>query len=972
MHNKKILAKGLIFATALSGVPIDSLANSLQEYKTTIDNRELVSSNKEKSKRIFSRKVKDVNLVKVNKNIVKNSILEITVAYGDYVPDLSGNPGGYETIKVTTEGDKKLVKQDYDNLRLSGIPKIDLSDAKSDSIPSGAFTSAVHLTEFKFPQGVDSIGGTSSNNGAFSGCSGLAGNLVIPDTVTTIGKYAFNGCSGFTGSLVIPNGVTTIGERAFYNCSGFTGNLTIPNSVTSINDYAFYGCKGFTGDLIIPNGITSIRDSTFRNCSGFNGSLTIPDSIKTIAQYAFLDCTKLTGSLIIPDSVTSIGRSAFSGCKGFTGSLTIGNSVRSIGISAFQWCKFTGNLTIPNSVTSIGDNAFDRCSGFTGDLVIPDSVTSLGSSAFMGCTGFTGILTISNNIISIGNSTFSGCSGLTGNLTISNKVTSIGNSAFSGCDNIEKIIVGVNKSDEDLNYREDVIKNLPASKTHIEISYNLDISNTWLNSSTYIKVQPTISTYAGTFENNEGIGITLEIIEASPIKTMTILKDGENYNLEKSEGSNYIFNENGNYQVYLETEIGTISNIEFKNISPINAPSINIIDNNLNIVNNGILSSYIENFDNINNLKFNFSNSNWTIEDGILKSETVGHSNNTENEFIVNAKAGEKVQIRVKTSSENNYDWGYIYLNGVEAYKKSGTATVFEIIELDLQEGENIIKFKYSKDSSGSGGDDAMFIDYIKLLKKEVTTIDCDTLEYRINSGDWQIYTNSFGLNYPVGTKVLVEVRASHDGYVSEIFSQEVTVEFSTRVIEEAIEKAEQSKDGVDISDARDLVNQMPECSKKDLFQDRLNAIFPNIDLEKQHVTASSDIYIKFKSTLSLALDTNVVTFEDYSGLSDLEMLGAVNLTVSSSLPYQLNAYMPTEITNADGSKKIPFDILNIKEGSEADYQTFRNITDKVVLKDGCVEGGNNVHSIDLKLASNQIHKADVYKTVIKFEAEQK
>lgn len=64
--------------------------------------------------------------------------------------------------------------------------------------------------------------------------------------------------------------------------------------------------------------------------------------------------------------------------------------------------------------------------------------------------------------------------------------------------------------------------------------------------------------------------------------------------------------------------------------------------------------------------------------------------------------------------------------------------------------------------------------------------------------------------------------------------------------------------------------------------------------------------------------------------------------------------------------------MLKIKENSNTSYQNFVNTADKIVLKDSCNAGNNLIHNIDLKLASNQAHKADVYKTVIKFEAEQK
>ena len=78
----------------------------------------------------------------------------------------------------------------------------------------------------------------------FYRCSGLSGDLIIPNGVASIGEKAFYECSGLNGILVLPDGLLSIGEKAFYNNPGFIGDLIIPHSVTSIGVYAFGYCGG--------------------------------------------------------------------------------------------------------------------------------------------------------------------------------------------------------------------------------------------------------------------------------------------------------------------------------------------------------------------------------------------------------------------------------------------------------------------------------------------------------------------------------------------------------------------------------------------------------------------------------------------------------------------------------------------------------------------------------------------------------
>ncbi len=71
------------------------------------------------------------------------------------------------------------------------------------------------------------------------------GTLKIPETiegffVTEIADKAFMNCA-YLKEVVIPDTVESIGVKAFYGCKSLT-DIQIPGSVTSIGSYAFYDC----------------------------------------------------------------------------------------------------------------------------------------------------------------------------------------------------------------------------------------------------------------------------------------------------------------------------------------------------------------------------------------------------------------------------------------------------------------------------------------------------------------------------------------------------------------------------------------------------------------------------------------------------------------------------------------------------------------------------------------------------------
>lgn len=306
------------------------------------------------------------------------------------------------------------------------------------------------LTIVVFPEGTVSIPANYFSD--LSNRSEIE-KIVLPASVTTIGKYAFHGCTGLK-SVNIPASVTTIDASAFEGCDGLEAvhitDLAAWCEISFANIYAnplvggenLYLNGELVTDLVIPSGVAEIGAYAFATCENIT-SVRIPVGVTTIGESAFEGCTGLTETLTIPDSLRRIGTHAFWGCSALEG-VAFGEGVREIGTAAFYDCTNLGAVYISDIAAWCGISfesdysnplAYAKILYVDGerltDLVIPDTVTQIGAYAFDSCESLISAV-IPDSVRSIGKNAFGSCYGLT-SVTIGAGVSSIADGAFGAC-----------------------------------------------------------------------------------------------------------------------------------------------------------------------------------------------------------------------------------------------------------------------------------------------------------------------------------------------------------------------------------------------------------------------------------------------------------------------------------------------------------------------------------------------------------
>lgn len=130
--------------------------------------------------------------------------------------------------------------------------------------------------------------------------------VIVPETVKTIGGNAFYKCSALT-SLQLPSGVEEIGDYAFYECSAWAIDVTLPGLKT-LGKGAFQK-SGIKSLNLTGAPLATIPEFAFGQCSSL-ASITLNEGLTEIGEMGFFNCSKIK-ELELPASLTTMGSSAF-------------------------------------------------------------------------------------------------------------------------------------------------------------------------------------------------------------------------------------------------------------------------------------------------------------------------------------------------------------------------------------------------------------------------------------------------------------------------------------------------------------------------------------------------------------------------------------------------------------------------------------------------------------------------------------
>lgn len=278
-------------------------------------------------------------------------------------------------------------------------------------------------------------------------------SVLIPDTVTEIGRQAFRNCANLA-AVNEGNNIAAIAPNAFFG-TAWDSNLTGGEVYLGKTLYKYAGGMYTDTEITVKDGTLGIAGNAFNGMDKLV-KITLPEGLTNIGEYAFGGAQTGTGitEIVLPDSVTEIGANAFRNAKNLA-KADIGANIAYIGDNAFGGTAITeltyaanaafgaqgpfrgltaaASVTFDDSVTTFPAKLFEDWTGLSS--VSLGGVTQLPANAFDGFENLSSVTL--EAITTIGDYAFRGTA-LT-EVTIPAGVTSIGNGAFANCASLAEV-----------------------------------------------------------------------------------------------------------------------------------------------------------------------------------------------------------------------------------------------------------------------------------------------------------------------------------------------------------------------------------------------------------------------------------------------------------------------------------------------------------------------------------------------------